>query len=184
MAETNQAPAPLRIIAWLTIATGAFMVLGSLMGLLASAALGSVPDGMMLPDSAMLPDGAESITPVLAVVLKVARYFWLASLVQLAVAVVAIWSGIDLLRLRAWARTANEVFCWLTLLVLALYAVFWVWLWLAFPVPQDMADFDPASMRIASIVMLVVIEAIFVVPTVAILRYLRGPQARAAVAGR
>ena len=181
MAATHPAPAPLRIIAWLSIAMGVFMVLGSVMGLLASAALGAMPDGMMLPDGAALAEDMGPIAPALAILLKVVRYFWLASLAQLAAAVVVIWSGIDLLRLRAWARTANEVFCWLTLLVLALYAVFWVWLWLSFPMPQDMPDFNPAALRIASIVMLVVIEAVFIVPTVVVLRYLRGPQARAAV---
>jgi len=169
------APAPLRVIAWLSIAMGVLMVLSSVMGLLAFAAM---PSDM--PNISSMPGDMKGVGTVFFVMFKYSG--WMAA-GQLVIAAIVIWSGIDLLRLRAWARTATEVLCWLTLVFLALYAVFWVWLWLSFPVPLDMPGLNPVALRIVPIVMMVIVMAVFVIPTVLMLRYLRGPQVRAAIAG-
>jgi hypothetical protein len=174
-------PAPLQVIAWLSIAMGVLMALSSVMGLLAFAAM-----PVDMSDLSAVLGSMEGMDAVMNMVLGWLKYFGLlAAAVHLAIAILVLWSGIDLLRLRAWARTANEIFCWLTLILLALCAVFWGWLWLSLPIAQaqNVLGFDPAAMRTVAIVMMTVVLAVLAIPTIAVLRYLRSPQVRAAISG-
>ena len=186
MSPTAKAPAPLRAIAWLSVAMGVLMAFSSLMGLLLAAAAAAAMPQIVADASALLGGGLD----MQSVDAAVGALRWL-SIAQLPLAALVLWSGIDLLRLRPWARAANEVFCWLTLLALALYALYalWQWLWpAASPASaadmQDLVGLDMAGLRTMVLVVEVVVLAVFFFPTLAVLRYLRGPQARAAVAGR
>jgi len=192
MSQAGKAPALLRTIAWLSIAMGALMALSSFMGLWVAAAAPAAMPQAMAQASALLGSGVDTngMNAVADQAMSLLSYLrWLA-IAQLPLAALVLWSGIDLLRLRPWARTANEAFCWLTLLFLALYALYalWQWLWpAAAPQAGDMQELvgiDMAGLRTMMFVVEIVVLAVFAFPTLAMLRYLRGPQARAAVAGR
>ena len=179
MSHPPKAPAPLRAIAWLSIATGVLMALCAPVGLLLAAAMPQA-----VADASALVGGGLDMQSVNAA----ASYLRWGSIAQLPLGALVVWSGIDLLRLRPWARAANEAFCWLTLLALALYALYalWQWLWpAASPAQsadmQELLGIDMAGLRTMIFVVEAVVLAVFALPTVAVLRYLRGPQARAAV---
>ncbi|MCL2297975.1 MAG: hypothetical protein FWC35_06925 [Proteobacteria bacterium] len=170
----KSSPVLLRIIAWLSIAMGSLMVLGASMGLLIFASMPPMPEDMTPPeDMGFLLE---------AMVFGMFRYFGLFAAAQLVAAAIMIWAGIDLLRLRAWARMAVEVFCWLGLVSLVLFSVLWIGTWFtAFSEVPDTPDFNLGAMRYMGIAMFITTTAVFAVPLVLALRYLRGSEARAAV---
>jgi len=192
MTASKPSPAPLRAIAWLSVVMGVLMALSSVMGLLLAAAVPAAMPQAAAEVSALLGSGvidSKDMRETMDQAMAMFHYLGVLSVAQLPLAVIVLWAGVDLLRLRAWARTANEVFCWLTLACLALYAVYALWQWfqapaLQAPGMQDLLGIDPAALRTIVLVTEAVMLAVFIVPTVVVLRYLRGPEARAAVAGR
>jgi hypothetical protein len=148
MTEGKQIPTPLRIIAWMAIAMS---VSRALYGC-----------------SMLLAPGAFSGT---------SEKFGFAAVV-LVMAVIGLWAGIGLLRLRAWARIAIQVFCWLYGIVIVAGLV----MKLAAPFSfSGKVDYTASSwMGLADFGFQAFVQIIVVF---VVLRYLRGPEARAAVAG-
>jgi cation transport ATPase len=187
MPSSNPNPAPLRAIAWLSVATGVLMALLSALVLwLASAVPAAMPQAASeLP--ALLGGGIDP-KDMHAAMDQASNFFnqlrWL-SIAQLPLAALVLWAGVDLLRRRAWARVANEVFCWLTLVGLALYALYAIQQWIGAPATpasdmQDLVGLDSAALRAIMFAVRAVVVVVCVFPTWAVLRYLRGPEARAA----
>jgi len=156
------------------------MIFSSLMALMASSSIPPMPEDLM---------SSEHMGVMGSILLGMFKYFDLVAYVQLVVAAIIVWAGVDLLRLRVWARAAIEVFCWLAMVFHALLAALWIWMCVTvFSEFQNIPDHDaiPFSidgMMYAGIVIGVVVIAALTVPLVLVLRYLRGSEARAAVAG-
>ena len=160
-------PGVLRIIAWLWIVAGGLMALSGFMALLALSAMPQMPEPP--------PEFGLMALPF--------RHIGVLMAAQFVVAVIALVAGIGLLRLRAWARTTVEVMCWLAIAYNLVFVVLWVSAWtsIAAPMMDTMPDGGGWAMRYAGPVMAIVMTAAMTVPLVLMIRYLRGPEARAAV---
>ena len=172
MTPPAKAPAPLRIIAWAAIVISASNVLGACMGLLD-------PAPNLLAD--MFPKDVGLIGLKMGMfMIELSRYSSLFFAAQLVIALAALWTGIALLLRRAWALRAMQAFCWIYLVW-----TIWNWLWwLAswfFIIRGLNPEFNHA-MRIISEIRNAGWTAAYVIAAFLSLRYLRGPQARAAVA--
>ncbi len=112
------------------------------------------------------------------------QYFGVLLLLQGIVAVVAIWAGVSLLRLKQWARTTIEVLSWVAFLYTVGFGIFWVYMWVPMTgqVPTHGAPVNAESFQLMGAVMGVIVTAVFAVPLWIMIRYLRGAEVRAAIA--
>ena len=101
--------------------------------------------------------------------------------VQCAIAVIAIWAGIDLLRLKAWARSAIETLCWLGVVWTVGFGIYWVYMWISMTGQTPSGAVPPGgdSFQVMGAVMGVVGMLMFAVPLGIMIRYLRGSEVRA-----
>ena len=168
-------PTGVTITAWLWIVMGGLMILSALMGGFAYTMIGNM--GPLPPPSSDMPAGS-------AVMGYFFRYFGVLLLLQGIVALIAIWAGASLLRLKQWARTTIEVLSWIGLLYMVGFGIFWVYTWVAMTseVPPHGGQVDPVSFQLMGAVMGVVITAVFAVPLGIMIRYLRGAEVRTAIA--
>ena len=106
--------------------------------------------------------------------------------VQCVVAVVAIWAGIDLLRLKAWARLAIEVLCWLAVLWTVGFGIYWIHMWISMTgqAPISAGPAGSHAFQVMGVVMDVVATLVFAIPLGIMIRYLRSREARSAFDGR
>jgi hypothetical protein len=95
------------------------------------------------------------------------------------VAIISIWAGVDLLRRRSWARTTLQALGGLYVAGTVLWSLMY---WAALLTTESPA-LSTAS-RFLALANSVFSTVIYIIATFVALRYLRGPQARAAVAGR
>jgi len=104
-------------------------------------------------------------------------------IVQFLVALLAIVSGIYLLRLHPWARTAIEILSWLAFIYSVGFGIYWVYMWISMTgnMPQSAASENAKTFQIMGTVMGIVVISIFSVPLGMMIRYLRGPVVRTAV---
>jgi hypothetical protein len=167
-------PTGITITAWLWIVMGGLMILSALMGGFAYTTIGKMRP--LLPPSTDMPAGSSVMNSIF-------QYFGLLLLLQGIVAVLAIWAGVSLLRLKQWARTTIEVLSWIALLYTVGFGIFWVYTWVAMTsqVPTHGAPVDPVSFRLMGAVMGVVVTAIFAVPLWIMIRYLRGAEVHMAI---
>ncbi len=169
-------PTGVTITAWLWIVVGAFMIFSAVMGGLAYSVMrqldkpgvtgGNVPPGFELMNFMFQNFGA-----VLAV--------------QCVVAVVAIWAGIDLLRLKAWARSAIEALCWLGVLWTVGFGIYWLYMWISMTgqMPSGAVPGGGDTFQVMGLVMGVVGMLMFAIPLGIMIRYLRGREVRGAITG-
>ena len=174
LADTKR-PTGITITAWLWIAMGGLMILSAVMGGFAYTTIGRM--GPLLPPSTEMPAGFSVMNSIF-------RYFGVLLLLQGIVALVAIWAGASLLRLKQWARTTIEVLSWIALLYTVGFGIFWVYSWVEMTsqIPTHGAPTDPVSFRLMGAVMGVVVTAVFAVPLWIMIRYLRGAEVRMAIA--
>lgn len=156
----EQRPTCVTVIGWAWIVLGSLMVVSSIMA-------GFVQ--LTMWDEFGRGGGAPfpfSMLPLLIVV-------------QLAVAVGGVVSGVAFLRLKAWARTVLEVLAWLLLVGLVAFTVVWMVNWIAMNDQMALRNSGFASM---GIVMGIVVSVVYGGPLVVMLVYLRGPKVRGALA--
>ena len=167
-------PTGVSVISWVWIVLGGFMGFSAIMALLASSFMPQVPSSAEF-DSQMPAS--------FGLMMSVFRYFDLIALLQLAVAVLAVVAGTQLLKLRSWARTTLEALSWLSLLYVISFGVFWSLMWLTMTgqLPPGDAPFDPRLFQVFGLVMGAFITLVFAVPLVIMIRYLRGTVVRDAV---
>lgn len=160
-------PTGITVTAWVWIGGGVLMLL--------SAAMAGLSYSMSVH---MGPPDAKGFPPEFALMNLLFRNFAVLIVLQCVVALVAIWAGVDLLRLKAWARSAVEVLSWLGLVWTVGFGAYWVYMWLSMtgqaPAGADMFQMMGAAMG-------VVVTFAFAVPLVIMIRYLRGHEARQAV---
>ena len=103
--------------------------------------------------------------------------------VQCLVAVVAIWAGIDLLRLKAWARSAIEALCWVGVLWTIGFGIYWVYMWISMTgqMPRGAMPDSGDTFQMMGAVMGVIGTLVFAIPLGIMIRYLRGGEVRSAI---
>lgn len=165
MNPPNPLPSPLRAIAWLTVAAG--VVVGLYAVWIGMSSL------MAFADATSLRHWLRWLTAE-----DTAQA---GALLLLAAALIGI--GLALRRGRAWARTALELLCWLGLGYLVLVVAAWtVFGYLgAFDLPQDLPQAAP-EFGLSKLMAVFAMAAAAAVPLVLVLRYLRSPAVRAALA--
>lgn len=175
MGQPGKRPTGVTVTAWLWIVSGALMAVSGLMGAFAYSALQRVETYPGFPANA---------SSGLGVATTMLEYFDLLLVAQTMVAILALWAGIALLQLKAWARTTIEALSWLGLLYCLGFGVAWIYLWVSMTsrMPRGQIPVDPATLEMIGAVAGVVITALFAIPLYLMIRYLRGTEVRAAVA--
>src|SRR5882724_2973642 len=122
MSSATPRPTGVTIVAWLWIVAGGLMVFSAIAG------------GLLY--STMRDRGSHITTPHdVPIQFKLAQIVFdhLGSMliVQFLVALLAIVSGIYLLRLHPWARTAIEILSWLAFIYSVGFGIYWVYMWIS-----------------------------------------------------
>jgi len=167
-------PAGIATVAWMWIVGGILLLIGALLTwavlslfesvLPVAGAPGSVPADFDLISA------LQSQTGVLV---------W----TQVAMGVVSIYAGAGFLKLRAWARTAIEVLTWVSLVYVLGNGVYFMYMWES--IVTDLSKqltVDRGALRIAGYVTMATVTVVFAVPFGFMLKYLRAPLVRQAVA--
>lgn len=161
----SSTPLGIRIVAWLAILAGGWSLLGSLAAFVLA---------WTLPP----PDPVDAPVPV-RLLYGIFRYAKVLVVLQAVLAVVAVWAGVGLLRLRASARAVLEGMSWLGLLYVVAVGVFWWLAWTSFPdLPQDRPELGQAA-EWMEIALMGVTLLLMAVPAGLSAWYLRQPGVRA-----
>jgi len=150
-------PTCVTVIGWAWIIIGGLMCLSATMGLITSTLI-----------SSMSQNGANMPTMF--------RIFPLIAIIQIGVAVFSIVSGINFLKLKAWARNTLEAMTWLLLTFVLGFMVFWTFSWLS-----ATSGRGPDGFGMMGAIMGVVMTGIYGVPLGIMLVYLRGPKVKNAI---
>jgi hypothetical protein len=175
VSDLAQRPAIVTGIAWTFITSAVFVLLLSL------ASLGAA--GMAHQMLAQSPRLSVDFPWQLRIMFRMVEHFVLLTWIQIALSIVALAAGIELLRCRAWARAALEGLTWLALVATLAVGVLWLWGWMSLTpmMPEGMPL--TTGLRMAGVAMVAVIVAIAVVPLVVLIRALRRPVVCAAMRG-
>lgn len=103
------------------------------------------------------------------------RSFPLLVAAQALVGVSGLFAGVQFLKLRAGARTALELLTWLLLVYLAVFGAWWLFSW------TSMAAGRADGFGLMGALMGVFITAVYGIPVVIMLRYLRGAKVASAM---
>jgi len=150
-------PTCVTVIGWAWIIIGGLMLFGSVMALIGSS---------------MMTQLAQSDEPAPFFI----KIFPSIAIIEMGFGILGIVSGIHFLKLKASARSALELLTWLLLILILGFMVFWFFNWLTFP-----SQNSPPGFRIMGIVMGVINTAIFAVPLIIMLKYLRGRKVKDAI---
>jgi hypothetical protein len=172
---TVQRPTGITVTAWVWIVTGVLMLLASVMGGFAYT---------MMRELGLPPGMPHDLPAEFALMGVLHRHFGVLLAVQAIVSVLAIWAGIALLGLRAWARTTIEVLSWLAFAYCIGFGILWGYLWVSITgqLPASEMPVDMGTIRLIGAVMGIVVVTIFAIPLWIMIRYLRGADVRKAIA--
>jgi len=129
------------------------------------------------------PPNAPAQFRLMAVVFE---YFGIIAMLQVAFGVFVIFAGVQFLKLQAWARTALETVSWLGLLYIVGFGIFWLISWTSMTTmagPGNVQGRAPAALQVIGTVMGIVVLSVFAVPTIIVIKVLRGKPIREAVSG-
>jgi hypothetical protein len=152
-------PTCVTVIGWAWIILGGLMCLSAIMAFVSSIMIGE-----MVKDSPDVP--------------FIFKIFPLLAIVQIGVAVLGLFSGINFLKLKAWSRNVLEGLTWLLLSFTLGFMVFWIFNWISMTSSHGSSGFG-----VMGVVMGVVITGIYGVPLGIMLKYLRGPKVHNAIYG-
>ncbi len=157
-------PTGITITAWLWIVMGGFAY-------------------MMISKAGPLPPASGDMPADFKTISYLFQYFGVFILLQGVFALIAIWAGVSLLRLKRWARTTIEVLSWIALLYTVGFGIFWVYMWISMTntMPQHGGPIDSGPFQWLGAAMGTIITAIFAVPLWIMIRYLRGAEVRTAI---
>jgi hypothetical protein len=167
-------PNSVAVIAWTWIIGGALMLVFGLIG------LAGVPRM-----SEVMSQGAAQghVTAAFGIRMALSNYIVGLTLGQAALSVVSVIAGVYLLKLRAWARGVIELLCWFTLISVIALGFVWFPLWMTLSdslLPAD-GSVDVHKVKMVGVAAGGVVMVIAVLPLVAMIRSLRGPDVRRAV---
>jgi hypothetical protein len=169
-------PAGVTFTAWLWIVTGGLMVFSAVLGGLAYS---------MMRQRGGLPAPLLDIPSEFALTNSVSQGFGVLLALQCVVALVAVWAGIALLQLQAWARTTIEVLCWVSLVSCVGFGIYGIYLWVSITghIATGGLPFAADILQIIGAVVGAIVTVAFAVPFWIMIRYLRGAEVRTAIAG-
>jgi hypothetical protein len=177
MSALAQRPAIVTGIAWTFIASAVLMLLSGLLSLGVAGTARTMMQQMM----AQNPGVTEQLPWQFRIMFGLVEYFTLLTWIQIALSIVALAAGIELLRCRAWARAALEGLTWLALVATLVVGALWLWGWLSLgPMMPAGMPLTP-GLRIAGAVMVALIVAVAAAPLVFVIRALRRPVVFAAM---
>ena len=166
------------VLGWIWIGLGTFATLASLMVLLMLFVVGG-PTGL---DAGHDPE--MTAFPGWGMMDWVFRHFeWLA-VGQLVLALLVLVAGVELLRLRRWARVVLEGVCWLGLAYLIGFSSWWAFVWvdIAGQVPSGHPDAPSAALMSGfGIVAMVMTVLFYGIPAGVLIWLLRHDTVRAAL---
>jgi len=165
-------PTSVTVIGIVWIVIGSLMTLSAFMALLVS--------GLLWPAmrEAPVPSEAPAAVQMMA---SLFQWFPLLACGQLLFAPFIVWSAMQFLRQRRWARTSLEVINWLALTYVIVFGVFWLWMWNSMLGAAPRTDQVPVdAFRLVGSVMGLVNTVLFAVPLALMLKYLRGKVIREA----
>lgn len=168
-------PAGITAIAWLWIVGGILLLVGALLTWALLSMIGSMTPLSTFPGK--VPADSEFMNLLL-------RNVGVFVLVQVAIGVASIYAGAQLLKLRAWARTAVEVLTWVSLVYVLVNGALFLYMWdsIAAWMPPEVVLIDPAQLRMLGLIVGVVVTVAFAIPLGFTIKYLRGPVVRQAIA--
>ncbi len=167
-------PAGISAIAWLWIAGGILLLISALLTWAMLSLFGSV-----LP-TAVVPGGARADLELMNTLLRnMGVLVW----TQVAIGALSIYAGAQFLKLRPWARTAIEVLTWISLVYVLVNGVYFLYMWES--IVTDLSKqilMDGDALRITGYVTVLTLIVAFAVPLWVMIKYLRGPAVRRAIA--
>jgi hypothetical protein len=170
-------PTSVTIIGWIFIGVAGLIILSGAMGFMTFTFMKQTEEKNYLP----MPEGLPGHFKVMW---GIFRYFDTLAILQILFALFIIITCIQFLKLRAWARAALEGISWLGLVFVAGFGIFWIISWISatsgIAVAESTAG-PPSIFGLIGIVMGVTIMAIWAVPLVVIIKFLRGIHIREAV---
>lgn len=167
---TQTRPTSVTVISWVWIAMGILMVLSGAMGLFSFSMMQEISQAEPFP-----PARPEDLPAGFRPMMIIFNNFHILAGVQIILALVAITAGINLLKLRRWARTAIETLTWFSLTYIVVFGCYWVYMWLAMTssFPDNQMPAGMGFLKYFGVIMGVVINIIFGTPLVIMLNKLR-----------
>ena len=147
-------PTCITVIGWAWIVIGGLMAISALLALIGF---------VMMPNDALNDPNIPGIF----------KYFPILIFFQIAFSILGLYSGINFLKLRKWTRITLEIQTWILLLFTSCFMVYWIYSWVG--ISSNAGDM---SFRIIGAVMGLVMSAIYIVPLIIMLRYLRGDKVK------
>jgi hypothetical protein len=120
--ESSERPAVVTVVGWAFVLVSLLMLLSGGMGLAA----------LLLVEGASragLPEAFEGAPAMFYVTVVFLRHFGALAALQVVVAALVLFCAAKFMRLRAWARSALELFTWLSLLGLLAFGLLVVRSW-------------------------------------------------------
>ena len=154
----DKQPTCVTVIGWVWIIIGAFTSLSATKALFSSVMIGKI-----------VKDKPDTQFIVYALLLY--------AIIKIGVAVLAIVSGINFLKLKSWARNVLEGMTWLFLILIVVYMVFWAFNWVSMSSVYVQRGFN-----IMVVIIGMIITGISGVPLAIMLKYLRGDTIKNAIA--
>lgn len=152
-------PTCVSVIGWVWIILGVLMCFSAAMAILSSIVIGDMAHND--------PD-----TPFIF------KIFPLVAVVQIIVAVIGLVSGINFLKLKAWARSILEILTWAMILFVIGFSGF------AFFYIYSTSSLQPSfGFGILELIFMIVIIGTYGVPLGIMLKYLKGEKVRSAMIG-
>ena len=167
-------PAGIAAIAWLWIVGGILLLIGAFLTWAVLSLFGS-----SLPASVSFGGIPVEIEAMNALQSHGGVLVW----TQAGFGALSIYAGAQFLKRRAWARTVIEALTWVSLAYVLVNGVYFLYTWEA--IATDLSKqlmMDSGALRIVGYVTMVTLTTVFAVPLGVMLKYLRSPVVRRAIA--
>ncbi len=171
-------PRSITVIAWSSILTGGFLVLGAFFGFVALKLLilRLGQEGIMQLYNSSTIFSNIGISPLV--------FFILLGVLQLGVGIFFLVAGIQFLKLRAWARTALEISTWLGLIYGVISGLWGIYEWTSMDPTTVFGKgipIDAYALKRFGVIASVVGMAVWTILSIVIIKLLRGETIRNAV---
>lgn len=169
-------PTSITVIGWIFLVSSILMIFSGGLCFIAFSFMKQIAEEMP-PISDELPNQFQILRIIF-------QNFGIIALLQVALAIFVLMASIHFLQLRKWARTALEIITWLGLVYVVGFGIFWVVSWIAItsniPVTEG-ASGPPPMFDIIGAIMGSIVAAVWAVPLIVVIYFLRGRTIREAV---
>lgn len=170
-------PTSVTVIGWIYIAVAALMILVGAMSFMSFTAIRDMEGKgfRIVIDNLAAPFKAIS---------AIFQYFDLLAVSQILLGIFLVIASIEFLELHAWARTALEILSWLGLILVVGSGIFWVICWISITASASMPGGTARLPGMSNLVGLAVgtaITAVWALPLIVVIKFLRGKTIRDAL---